>query len=92
MFQMMTCVTSWIASRRRLFREVYKRHFLADAVCAVDSTSISAYGSSLADIKLGKNIEGISLPQTSEVVVCSLDDHLPVYYMTFPGNIPDSSR
>ena len=33
-----------------------------DAVCAVDSTSISAYGSSLADIKWGKNKEGISLP------------------------------
>ena len=61
-----------------------------DAVCAVDSTSISAYGSSLADIKWGKNKEGISLPQTSEVVVYSLDDHMPVYYRTFPGNIPDS--
>ena len=61
-----------------------------DAVCAVDSTSRSAYGSSLADIKWGKNKEGISLPQTSEVVVYSLDDHMPVYYRTFPGNIPDS--
>ena len=28
--------------------------------------------------------------QTSEVVVYSLDDHMPVYYRTFPGNIPDS--
>ena len=28
----------------------------------------------------------------SEVVVYSLDDHMPVYYRTFPGNIPDSSR
>ena len=61
-----------------------------NAVCAVDSTSRSAYGSSLADIKWGKNKEGISLPQTSEVVVYSLDDHMPVYYRTFPGNIPDS--
>ena len=61
-----------------------------DAVCAVDSTSRSAYGNSLADIKWGKNKEGISLPQTSEVVVYSLDDHMPVYYRTFPGNIPDS--
>ena len=61
-----------------------------DAVCAVDSTSRSAYGNSLADIKWGKNKEGVSLPQTSEVVVYSLDDHMPVYYRTFPGNIPDS--
>ena len=28
--------------------------------------------------------------RTSEVVVYSLDDHMPVYYRTFPGNIPDS--
>lgn len=61
-----------------------------NAVCAVDSTSRSAYGSSLADIKWGKNKEGVRLPQTSEVVVYSLNDHMPVYYRTFPGNIPDS--
>lgn len=61
-----------------------------DAVCAVDSTSRSAFGNSLADIKWGKNKEGVSLPHTSEVVVYSLDDHMPVYYRTFPGNIPDS--
>ena len=28
--------------------------------------------------------------QTSEVVVYSFDDHMPVYYRIFPGNIPDS--
>lgn len=61
-----------------------------DAVCAVDSTTRSAYGKSLADIKWGKNKEGVRLPQTSEVVVYSLDDHMPVYYRTFPGNVPDS--
>lgn len=61
-----------------------------NAVCAVDSTSRSAYGNSLADIKWGKNKEGVRLPQTSEVVVYSLNDHMPVYYRTFPGNIPDS--
>lgn len=61
-----------------------------NAVCAVDSTTRSAYGDSLADIHWGKNKEGIHLPQTSELVVYSLDDHMPVYYRTFPGNIPDS--
>lgn len=49
----------------------------------------SAYGSSLADIKWGRNKEHVPLPQTSEVVY-SLDSHMPVYYRTFPGNIPDS--
>ena len=58
--------------------------------CAIDSTSRSAYGDSLADIKWGKNKEGVPLPQTLEVVVYSLEDHLPIYYRTFPGNIPDA--
>lgn len=61
-----------------------------DAVCAVDSTSRSAYGNSLADIRWGKNKEGLKLPQTNEVVVYSLSTHLPVYYRTFPGNMLDS--
>lgn len=61
-----------------------------DELCAVDSTTRSAYGSSLADIKWGRNKEHVPLPQTSEVVVYSLDSHMPVYCRTFPGNIPDS--
>jgi transposase len=59
-------------------------------LCAVDSTSRSAYGDSLADIKWGRNKEGVPLEQTLEVVVYSLDSHMPIYYRTFPGNIPDS--
>ena len=59
-------------------------------LCAVDSTSRSTYGNSLADIKWGKNKENLPLEQTLEVVVYTLSSHLPVYYRTFPGNIPDS--
>ncbi|GHV42197.1 hypothetical protein FACS1894187_24310 [Synergistales bacterium] len=59
-------------------------------VCAVDSTSRCACGHSLADIKWGKNKERLPLEQTVEVVVYSLASHMPVYYRTFPGNIPDS--
>jgi hypothetical protein len=59
-------------------------------LCAVDSTTRSAYGSSLADIKWGKNKEGLPLEQTLEVVVYTLDSHMPVYYRTFPGNMLDS--
>ena len=86
-----TYLTQSISEKERmsLFR-LRAARLKDDAVCAVDSTSRSAYGNSLADIKWGKNKEGISLPQTSEVVVYSLDDHMPVYYRTFPGNIPDS--
>ncbi len=61
-----------------------------DEVCAVDTTSRSAYGSGLADIHWGKNKEGLSLEQTTEVVVYSLSKHMPVYYRSCPGNMPDS--
>jgi hypothetical protein len=60
------------------------------AVCAVDSTTRSAYGRSLADIHWGKNKEGLPLAQTVEVVVYTFDTHIPVYYRTFPGNMLDS--
>jgi len=61
----------------------------ADDVLALDSTTRSAYGSTLANIRWGKNKERVALPQTVEVVVYSLDAHEPVYYNTFPGNIND---
>ena len=58
--------------------------------CAVDSTSRSSYGTSLADIRWGRNKDRLPLEQTTEVVVYSLSSHIPVYYRTFPGNMPDS--
>ena len=47
-------------------------------LCAVDSTSRSAYGSSLADIRWGHNKENIALAQTNEVVVYTLSNHMPI--------------
>lgn len=61
-----------------------------DEVCAVDSTTRSAYGRSLTDIRWGKNKDHLPLEQTLEVVVYTLRSHMPVYYRTFPGNTPDS--
>jgi hypothetical protein len=61
-----------------------------DELCAVDSTSRVAYGNSLADIRWGRNKEHLPLEQTTEVVVYTLSSHMPVYYRTFPGNMPDS--
>ena len=61
-----------------------------DELCAVDSTSRSAYGNGLADIRWGWNKESLPLAQTTEVVVYTLSSHMPVYYRTFPGNMPDS--
>jgi len=48
------------------------------------------YGGSLADIHWGKNKDRLPLEQTTEVVVYTLSSHMPVYYRTFPGNMPDS--
>lgn len=59
-------------------------------LCAVDTTSRSACGTSLADIKWGFNKENPKYPQTNEVVVYTLSSHMPVYYRSFPGNTPDS--
>ncbi len=61
-----------------------------EEICAVDSTSRSAYGSSLTDIRWGKNKDNLPLQQTIEAVVYSLSNHMPIYYRTFPGNMPDS--
>jgi hypothetical protein len=61
-----------------------------DELCAVDSTSRAAYGDRLADIRWGRNKEHLPLEQTTEVVVYTLSGHMPVYYRTFPGNMPDS--
>jgi hypothetical protein len=61
-----------------------------DELCAVDSTSRSAYGDNLADIHWGKSKENLPLEQTTEVVVYTLSSHMPAYYRTFPGNMPDS--
>jgi len=61
-----------------------------DELCAVDTTSRSAYGSNLADIHWGKNKDQLPMEQTTEVVVYTLSSHMPVYYRTFPGNMPDS--
>lgn len=65
------------------------RRLSKGTLCAVDSTSRSAYGRSLSDVRWGKNKDRKDLPQTNEVVVYSLTDHQPIYYRTFPGNMPD---
>ena len=60
------------------------------AVLACDSTTRSAYGRCLADIRWGKNKDNEALQNTLEVVVYSLDSHEPIYYRTFGGNENDS--
>lgn len=86
-----TALTQSITEKNRMdmFRLRAARVEKGD-LCAVDSTSRSAYGHSLADVKWGKNKERLPLEQSNEVVVYDLNTHMPIYYRTFPGNIPDS--
>jgi hypothetical protein len=86
-----TAITQSISERHRLdLLKLRGARVDKGELCAVDSTSRSAYGNSLADIRFGHDKEKRPLPQTTEVVVYTLSNHMPVYYRTFPGNIPDS--
>ena len=86
-----TALTKSITEQNRmdLFRCRAKR-LGSNELCAVDSTSRSACGNCLPEIHYGKSKDKLPLPQTVEVVVYTLNNHMPVYYRTFPGNIPDS--
>jgi len=86
-----TRLTQSIKERHRIeFLNLRAKRLGKKELCAVDSTTRSAYGSSLANIRWGKNKDHLPLPQTTEVVVYTLSQHMPIYYQTFPGNIPDS--
>jgi hypothetical protein len=86
-----TRLTQSITERHRMkLLELRAARLGKEELCAVDSTSRSAWGGSLADIHWGKNSEGLPLEQTTEAVVYTLSSHLPVYYRTFPGNMSDS--
>ena len=86
-----TLLTQSIGERHRMdLLRLRAARLGKDELCAVDSTSRSAHGWCLADIRWGKNIDRLPLEQTLEVVVYTLSKHMPVYYRTFPGNMPDS--
>ena len=89
--QLITHLTQKVteANRMELFRLRMGRVKDGD-LCALDSTSRSAYGDSLADIMWGNNKEHLPLRQTTDVIVYDLTTHMPIYYRTFPGYIPDS--
>jgi len=89
--KVITLLTQSITEQHRMdFLRLRAARLGKDELCAVDSTSRSAYGWSLADIRWGRNKDRLPLKQTQEVVVYTLSSHMPVYYRTFPGNMPDS--
>ena len=86
-----TRLTQSITEQHRMqLLELRASRLTEEEVLAVDSTSRSAWGDKLADIHWGKNKDHLPLPQTKEVVAYTLSSHMPVYYRTFQGNMPDS--
>jgi len=86
-----TRLTQKIAESDRMeFLRLRASRLGKEELLAVDSTTRSAYGESLADIHWGKNKDRVELPVTKEVVAYTLSGHMPVYYRTFDGNTPDS--
>lgn len=73
----------------KFFRLQAKRR-VEDEYWAYDSTSISSYSETLAQIQYGKNKEDDKLPQLNLLLVFGEKSGLPFYYRKFAGNIPDS--
>ncbi len=67
-----------------------KARISEDSWIAIDSTSFSVYGFSLADCHYGKNKEHDPLPQVNLLVLYDVKSGIPVYFRTLPGNIPDA--
>ena len=73
----------------KLFR-LQGRRRVEDEYWAYDSTSISSYSETLAQIQYGKNKEDDQLPQLNLLLVFGEESGLPFYYRKLAGNIPDS--
>ena len=73
----------------RFFRLQGKRR-VEDEYWAYDSTSISSYSETLAQIQYGKNKEDDKLPQLNLLLIFGEESGLPFYYRKLSGNIPDS--
>ncbi|MDR1165454.1 MAG: transposase [Deltaproteobacteria bacterium] len=86
-----TRITQYITEQHRIeLLGLRAARLEIDELCAIDSTTRSAYGDCLVDIRWGKNKDMLPLKQTMEVVVYTLSSHMPVYYRTFPGNMNDA--
>ena len=73
----------------KFFRLQGKRR-VEDEYWAYDSTSISSYSETLAQVQYGKNKEDDMLPQLNLLLVFGEESGLPFYYRKLAGNIPDS--
>ena len=72
------------------FFRLQGRRRVEDEYWAYDSTSISSYSETLAQVQYGKNKEDDKLPQLNLMLVFGEKSGLPFYYRKLAGNIPDS--
>lgn len=72
------------------FTQLRTKRLGKESLCAMDSTTRTAQGNRLPDAAVGKSKDGGYKRQTTEVVVYGLNNHEPIFYQTFPGNVPDS--
>ena len=72
------------------FFKLQGKRRVEDEYWAYDSTSISSYSETLAQIQYGKNKEDDKLPQLNLLLVFGEQSGLPFYYRKLAGNIPDS--
>ena len=85
-----TRFTQKITDNHRMTLIALRLHRQPDgAFVACDSTTRSAWGNCLAEIRWGKNKDNPKLKNTVEVVVYSLTTHEPIYYRSFAGNAVD---
>lgn len=73
----------------KFFRLQAKRR-IEDEYWTYDSTSISSYSETLAQVQYGNNKEHDRLPQLNLLLVFGEQSGLPFYYRKLAGNIPDS--
>lgn len=72
------------------FFQLQGKRRLEDEYWAYDSTSISSYSETLAQVQYGHNKEDDRLPQLNLLLVFGEKSGLPFYYRKLSGNIPDS--
>lgn len=71
------------------FFTLQARRRIEEEYWAYDSTSISSFSETLAQIQYGKNKENDPLPQLNMLLVFGEKSGLPFYYRKLAGNIPD---
>lgn len=81
--------SSITAEQMQQFFRLQGRRRVEDEYWAYDSTSISSYSETLAQVQYGKNKENDTLPQLNLLLIFGETSGLPFYYRKLAGNIPD---